>query len=262
MLSVFVLFSTAQLVLIDNDRYVTWTQYRNMFMSIAFGVFFFIYLIVFVKLIVQLKSQFPHFFIKEKRRLYFLGSIIMFSILCRVTTSYVFGLMYLKILKSAQDNTYLYPLMQFVSIFLGLMLPWYAMIYSIRHSIGQKQEINHEARLYSVTRASQALQVQPGTPLDPFHRFENHTATLISAPDVATEFTGDFPNECRSMRHYLETKEKENVDNTIKKQISKKRLNMKSDTEEASEQSARKTKSDVRYKTNESMGGKSAKSTK
>jgi len=36
--------------------------------------------------------------------------------------------------------------MQFVSIFLGLMVPWYAMIYSIRHSIGQKQDINHEAR--------------------------------------------------------------------------------------------------------------------
>lgn len=82
----------------------------------------------------------------EKGRLYSLGTIIMFSIVCRVSTSLVYGLLYEKILLSAQQNTNLYPLMQFISIFLGLMIPWYAMIYSIRHSIGQKQDINHEAR--------------------------------------------------------------------------------------------------------------------
>jgi hypothetical protein len=59
----------------------------------------------------------------------------MFSIVCRVSTSLVFGVLYEQILRSAQENTYLYPLMQFISIFLGLMLPWHAMIYSIRHSI-------------------------------------------------------------------------------------------------------------------------------
>ena len=48
---------------------------------------------------------------------------------------------------------------------------------------------------------------------NPF-RYEN-ASTLITVPDVATVLTGEFPNECRSMRNYLEAKEKESFENTL-----------------------------------------------
>ncbi len=97
MLSVSVFFVTAQLTSMpmrDELNYLNWTKARNLFLSIAFMVFFFIYAIVFLRLILQLKEHFPHFFMKEKSRLYSLGTIIMFSIVCRVSTSFVYGMLY------------------------------------------------------------------------------------------------------------------------------------------------------------------------
>jgi len=125
----FITFSIGQLVNIDEeDNYMQWTTYRNMSMSIAFGVFLMLYIFVFIKLLTQLRLHFPHFYLSEKRRLLLLGLIIIFSLLCRVWTSFMFGYMLEQILQSARDNTYLYPLMTFISIVLGLILPWCAMI--------------------------------------------------------------------------------------------------------------------------------------
>ena len=105
MLSVSVFFATGQLTSMripdHHIKYLEWTKARNLFLSIVFTVFFFIYAIVFLRLIIQLKEHFPHFFMKEKGRLYSLGTIIMFSIVCRVSTSFAYGLLYEKILLSA-----------------------------------------------------------------------------------------------------------------------------------------------------------------
>lgn len=86
----------------NQSKYLDWTKARNLFVSIVFTVFFFIYAIVFLRLILQLQQHFPNFFIKEKGRLYSLGGIIMFSIVCRMSTSLVYGLLYVEILESAK----------------------------------------------------------------------------------------------------------------------------------------------------------------
>jgi len=43
----------------------------------------------------------------------------------------------------------------------------------------------------------------------------------VSGHDVYTEITGDFLNECRSMRNYLEAKEKQSFENQITKDATK-----------------------------------------
>ena len=50
------------------SEYLDWTKAGSFFVIIAFTVFFFIYTIVFLRLILQLQEYFPHYFIKEKGR--------------------------------------------------------------------------------------------------------------------------------------------------------------------------------------------------
>ena len=91
-LSSFSIFSGLQVKYILNiEKYVPISNHRNIFMSVLFSIFLVIYLAVFLKLILQLKMHFPHFFENEKQRIYILGSIILFSILCRITTSLIYG---------------------------------------------------------------------------------------------------------------------------------------------------------------------------
>jgi len=44
-----------------------------------------------------------------------------------------------------------------------------------------------------------------------------HSSTWVSGHDVYSDITGDFGNECRSMRNYLEAKEKQSFENQIPK---------------------------------------------
>ena len=48
----------------------------------------------------------------------------------------------------------------------------------------------------------------------------------MSGHDVYTEITGDFLNECRSMRNYLEAKEKQSFENLMPKDATKSQRSM------------------------------------
>jgi hypothetical protein len=59
-------------------------EYRNYFVSILYGIFLVIYLIVFWMLLRQLKKNFPLYFSINRSRLYWLSSIIVCGLIVHI----------------------------------------------------------------------------------------------------------------------------------------------------------------------------------
>jgi len=110
---------------------------RNYFITALFGLFLVFYSATFLILLSKLKATFPSYFEQNKYRLYLMGLSIFGSLLVQAIMRGITSANFIdKVLqKSIGDNTWAYPLINFLSFIAMFFIPFAVLLYSLDHSI-------------------------------------------------------------------------------------------------------------------------------
>ena len=110
---------------------------RNYFITALFGLFLVVYSATFVILLNKLKATFPSYFEQNKHRLYLMGLSIFGSLLVQAVLRGITSAKFIdEVLQtSIRDNTWAYPLINFLSFIAMFFIPFAVLLYSLEHSI-------------------------------------------------------------------------------------------------------------------------------
>ena len=109
-------------------------------------VFLAVYVVVFMLLTLKLKKAFPLYFNEHKKRLYILGTTMIFSLIAqalfRVFTNINASNNF--ITPSLRNNTWAFPIFEFFTQMFMFFVPFAAIMYSLKLSIRQRIELNKQ----------------------------------------------------------------------------------------------------------------------
>ena len=110
---------------------------RNYFITALFGLFLVVYSATFLILLNKLKATFPSYFEQNKHRLYLMGLSIFGSLLVQAVLRGITRAQFIdEVLQtSIRDNTWAYPLINFLSFIAMFFIPFAVLLYSLEHSI-------------------------------------------------------------------------------------------------------------------------------
>jgi hypothetical protein len=110
---------------------------RNYFITALFGLFLIVYSATFLILLSKLKATFPSYFEQNKHRLYLMGLSIFCSLLVQATIRGITSANFIdEVLQtSIRENTWAYPLINFLSFIAMFFIPFAVLLYSLEHSI-------------------------------------------------------------------------------------------------------------------------------
>jgi hypothetical protein len=125
----------------DTGMFERWRKIRNIFVSTTFTIFLLIFVFVFKRLIWELNRCFPVFYSKERKRILILSSSIIFSIVTRIIFSILYSVDPINdyFYHNGDYDTWFWAVAQFITLSLNYILPMSAMLFSLRHSMVQKQ---------------------------------------------------------------------------------------------------------------------------
>ena len=120
-----------------------------MFTSISFGLFLIFYTVVFAKLVRRLKTHYPVFFNIEKKKIYTISGLLLFSIVVRIIIQAILSNTKIlqQIYESVYNNGWLLPVVQLFSAVFGNILPLAVMVYSLKNTIRQKVEMQKSRQI-------------------------------------------------------------------------------------------------------------------
>lgn len=122
------------------------------FISSSFGAFLVIYSIVLYLLLTRLKRYFPGFYTKEKKQILFASVSVIVSIIARMGINIVYSNDEVNeaLNISFRDDTWLFPVSQFVSLFMASIFPIASIIYSLMYAITHKKRLIKKSKATSL----------------------------------------------------------------------------------------------------------------
>jgi hypothetical protein len=118
-------------------------QIEFYFIVVSFGLFFVAYSLILYVLTSRLKKFFPSFFLKERSKIYLASISILFSISARIFFVCIYEIDSLneKFDDSFKNNTWLWPIMQFLTLIFASLVPVASIIYSLMYAITHKKRM-------------------------------------------------------------------------------------------------------------------------
>ena len=146
MISAFIAFVVSMCATVDYTENPTFDRIENAefyFIVVSFALFLLAYLVVFYLLTSRLKRFFPSFFAAERPKLYLAASSIIVSIAARILFVILYEIDSLEqdFDESYRENTWLWPVMQFLTVMVASLMPIASIIYSLMYAITHKKRM-------------------------------------------------------------------------------------------------------------------------
>ena len=150
MICSFITFVTSMCATVDYKKNETFDKIENAefyFIVVSFALFLVAYVAVFYLLTSRLKRFFPSFFAKERSQLYLAATSIIVSIAARILFVILYEIDSLSqdFDESYRENTWLWPVMQFLTVMVASLMPIASIIYSLMYAITHKKRMIKKA---------------------------------------------------------------------------------------------------------------------
>lgn len=135
--------ATASVSITPSDSNTKWMNVQYLFISATFGSFLIAYSLAFLLLISRLRRHFPAFYKNERTKLFIASTSIVISIIARMAINAVYSVESIntELDQSFKQGTWLFPLVNFLSMVVASLFPIGSIIYSLMYAITHKKRM-------------------------------------------------------------------------------------------------------------------------
>jgi hypothetical protein len=133
------ILSTAEI----DDANALWQDAQFLFISSTFTLFLVLYTTVLIILLARLKKYYPGFYKKESKQIILVSVSIIVSIISRIVINTVYSIDEVNhaLDVSFEEDTWLFPISQIISMLFASIFPIGSIIYSLMYAITHKKRL-------------------------------------------------------------------------------------------------------------------------